>query len=137
MKKELKNTFDKTYLSIEYDQGHQWYYNRWRGYITAENILEGSTTYLSLLQAAPCPLLLTDNQRVVGSWQESLDWLTDDWAPQAVNCGLRRLAMVVSPGSFAVETSEQLLKRLDGIPLEVKVFSDMQKAKEWLKGREE
>lgn len=137
MKKELKNTFDKTYLSIEYDQGRQWYYNRWRGYITAENILEGSNMYLSLLKSSPCPGLITDNQRVVGSWQESLDWLTDEWAPQAVSIGLRRLAIVVSPGSFAVETAAELLKRLDRIPLEVKVFSDLQKSKEWLDGEEE
>jgi hypothetical protein len=132
MKKELKNTFDKTYLSIEYDQERPYYYNRWKGYITAENIIEGSSMYLSLLQADPCPRLLIDNQRVVGSWQEALDWLTQEWAPQAVRFGLKWLAIAVSPGSYAVIRAEELQKRLDGIPLQVEVFADLNQSKEWL-----
>lgn len=135
MKKELKNTFDKTYLSIEYDQVRQCYYNRWRGYITADNIVEGSSTYLALLATSPCPRLLTDNRRVVGSWKEALEWLSKDWAPQAFTNGLRWLAIVVSPGSFAVDTAEELQKRLNGIPLEVKVFADLQTSKEWLESQ--
>jgi hypothetical protein len=137
MKKELKNTFDKTYLSIEYDQARQCYYNRWRGYITSDNIVEGSSTYLELLASSPCPRLLTDNRRVVGSWQEALDWLAKHWAPQASSIGLRWLAIVVSPGSFAVDTAEELQKRLASIPLEVRVFADLQTSKEWLESQRE
>jgi hypothetical protein len=137
MKKELKNTFDKTYLSIEYDRVRHCYYNRWRGYITPDNIVEGSSTYLSLLASSPCPRLLTDNRRVVGSWQETLDWLAKSWAPQASRIGLRWLAIVVSPGSFAVDTAEELQKRLAGMPLEVRVFADLQTSKEWLESQRE
>ena len=132
MKKELKNTFDKTYLSITYDPTHQFYYNRWRGYITAENIMEGSSTYLTVLQKDPCPRLILDIQKVVGSWHEALDWLTKEWAPQAVGSGLRWLAIVVAPGSYSVVRAEELQRRLDGVPLQIEIFPALQESKDWI-----
>lgn len=132
MKQELKNTFDTTYLSIEYDPAKRLYYNCWKGYITPGNIKEGSVTYLTMLQENPCPRLLIDNQRVVGSWKKALDWLTKDWAPLAMKAGLKWVAIVVSPGSFAVEAAEELQKRVGGIHLQVKVFTDIDTSMTWL-----
>jgi hypothetical protein len=135
MRKELKNTFDTTYLSIEYDPVRKFYYTCWKGYVKTEHIKEGSITYLQLLQSNPCPRLLIDYKEVVGSWHRALNWLTKEWAPLASNNGLRWLAIVVSPGSFAVGTAEELQKRLDGIPLQVEVFKDVPTSREWLESQ--
>ena len=131
MQYELKNTFDKVYLTREYDTRHNWYYNNWIGYITVEQVIEGASFYLQKLRETPSPKLLNDNRQLVGSWTAANDWIAQEWEPHAITAGLKWFALVVSPGTFAQLSAEAMSQRLS-LGIETRVFEDIDQAKKWL-----
>ena len=41
MKKFLTNSFDKVYLTVEFDAANQWIYNNWTGVLPTEKVIQG------------------------------------------------------------------------------------------------
>lgn len=132
MKKELKNSFDKIYLTIEFDKSDSWIYNNWLGVLPTEKVIQGCQATIDFLRENPCTKMLNDNRQVVGSWSAANDWIAQHWAPQVLALGLKRFAHVVSPGIFGQASASEMVTRV-GTQLEMRLFQDILLAKTWLR----
>lgn len=132
MKKELTNSFDKVYLTIECDKANNWVYNEWIGVLPTETVIQGCQATIDFLREYRCPNMLNDNRKVVGSWSGANDWIAQNWMPQALALGLKRFAHIVSPGIFGQTSASEMSTRV-GTQFEMRLFEDMALAKAWLR----
>ena len=133
MRKELTNSFDKVYLTIEFDKVNNWIYNNWLGVLPTDKVIQGCQATISFLEANQCPNMLNDNRQVVGSWNAANDWIAENWVPQVLGLGLKKFALIVSPGIFGQASAAEMVTRV-GTQLEMRLFKDMDLAKAWLRG---
>ena len=132
MQHSLKNSLNKVFFTLDYDQVNNWYFANWIGYASPENVKEGALFYLELMRENPCPYLLNSNQELLGSWDKANDWLQNVWVPQARELGLRYMAHILAPNIAAALSGQDLHRRVDG-NFEMRIFGDIPKAKAWLK----
>jgi hypothetical protein len=131
MKKELTNSFDKVYLTIELDEANRWIYNNWLGVLPTEKVIQGCRATIDFLRENHCSQMLNDNREVVGSWSSANDWIAQNWVPQVLRLGLKRFAHVVSPGIFGQASAAEMVTRV-GTQFEMRLFQDIELAKKWL-----
>ena len=132
MKKELTNSFDKVYLTIEFDEANHWIYNNWFGVLPTDKVIQGCQATIDFLRENLCPSMLNDNREVVGSWSAANEWIAQNWVPQVLHLGLRRFAHIVSPGIFGQASAAEMVTRV-GTQLEMRLFKDIELAKAWLR----
>ncbi|UOQ74896.1 hypothetical protein [Hymenobacter cellulosilyticus] len=128
----LTNSFDKPYLSLEWDQANGWIYNRWQGLLSTENVIKGCEQVLALMQQTKCVYLLNDNREVTGSWNQANDWIAQEWMPRALALDLRRFAHVLAPGVFGQTSAEQMLQQVKN-RFQMVLFHDFTEAQRWLR----
>lgn len=131
MKRELVNSFDKVFLTIEFDEVNKWIYNNWFGVLPTEKVIQGCQAIITFLQENPSLCILNDNRNVVGSWSTANDWIAQNWVPQVLALGLKRLAHVVSPGIFGQASAAEMVTKV-GTQLEMRLFQNIELAKAWL-----
>ena len=131
MKKSIVNSFDKVFLTIEFDAANQWIYNNWTGVLPTEKVIQGCQATINFLREKPCAHMLNDNREVIGSWNSANEWIAANWMPQVLALGLKRFAHIVSPGIFGQASAEEMVTRV-GTQLEIRLFKDVELAKQWL-----
>ena len=132
MKQALTNSFDKVYLTIEFDKANNWIYNNWVGVLPTERVIQGCQATIDFLREHRTPHMLNDNREVIGSWNSANDWIAQNWVPQVITLGLKRFAMVLSPGIFGQTSAEEMITRV-GTQLEMRLFKDIGLAQSWLR----
>ena len=132
MKKELTNSFDKVYLTIEFDEANQWIHNNWVGVLPTDKVIQGCQATVDFLRDHYCPHMLNDNRNIIGSWSTANDWIAQNWVPQVLALGLRRFAHIVSPGIFGQASAAEMVTRVC-TQLEMRLFEDMAVAQAWLR----
>lgn len=132
MKKELTNSFDKVYLTIEFDEANNCIYNNWLGVLPTDKVIQGCQGTIDFLREKPCPNMLNDNREVVGSWSAANEWIAANWVPQVLKLGLKKFAHVVSPGIFGQASAAEMVTRV-GTQMEMRLFEDIELAKAWLR----
>ncbi|MBF9254566.1 STAS/SEC14 domain-containing protein [Pontibacter sp. 172403-2] len=131
MPQELTNSFGKVFLTIYKDERNRWIHVNWMGYLTADNIKAGAAAYTAALANAGFDCVLNDTRLIIGSWNHSLDWALQEWSPNAAKAGLKHLAMVTTPETFAGSTAAAFYANLEAF--QAQVFDDMDNAKQWLR----
>ena len=132
MKTTLTNSFDKVFLTIEFDAANRWIYNNWTGVLPTERVIEGCQATIDFLRENRCAHMLNDNREVIGSWNSANDWIAANWVPQVLALGLKRFAHIVSPGIFGQASAEEMVTRV-GTQLEIRLFKDFELAQAWLR----
>src|SRR5688572_1491196 len=123
MKQELTNSFGKVFITIEDDSRNRLINVNWSGYLTEDNIKTGAAAYIKALADAGYKAVLNDTRQIVGSWDHSLDWVLNEWAPQAARAGVRFFAMITTPESFADSTAATFYNKITSF--QVKVFDNV------------
>ncbi len=131
MRQELTNPFGRVFLTFDEDKQNRWIYTNWLGYLTAENVKTGANAYTAALEKAGFNCVLNDTRLIIGSWDHSVDWVVNEWAPRAAKGGLKYFAMLTTPETFADSSAANFAAKLTSF--EVKVFEDMGTAREWLR----
>ena len=132
MKQELTNSFDKVYLTIEFDEANNWIYNNWFGVLPTDKVIQGCQATIDFLRENRCHNMLNDNSAVIGSWNSANEWIAQNWVPQVLSLGLKRFAHVVSPGIFGQASAAEMVTRV-GTQLEMRLFENIELAKAWLR----
>lgn len=128
---ELTSSTGKTYLTIHYDEQHHWVYNDWNGYVSPDNVKQGSRAVLNAIVQYSAALGLNDNRHLVGRWDDAVEWIEQEWIPNAAAAGLRYYAHVVNADAFAAASSGEMLSRVQG-RFQMRIFSDYSEARDWL-----
>ncbi|MBC5993508.1 hypothetical protein [Pontibacter cellulosilyticus] len=132
--REFKSATGKTFLTINFDSKNNLIYNNWIGYASSENIMQGATSFLEVLQETNCASTITDNSEFVGPWENSIEWLCENWIPSARAAGLKFYAHIANKGSFADEAARKLANCVESA-FEMKVFESLMDAQEWIKSK--
>ena len=130
MRQELRNAFGNVCLTVEVDTVNGWVCATWQGYPTPDSIRKGVSLYTSLFKGWGLDCILIDTRSMIGTWDHSLEWMLNKWAPRAARAGLRHYAIVATPRTFAASTATDFHSRL--ISFEAKIFDEMEAAKAWL-----
>ncbi|GAB3824583.1 STAS/SEC14 domain-containing protein [Pontibacter rugosus] len=131
LRQELKNAFGRVFLTIEVDKDNKWVHVDWRGYLTVDNIQTGAKAYTAALEEAGFCCVLNDTRLVLGTWAHSLDWVLNEWAPNAASAGLKHFAMIATPETLAESTATDFYASLTAF--EAQVFEDIEDARNWLR----
>lgn len=132
MKTTLTNSFDKVFLTIEFDAANQWIYNNWIGVLPTDKVIQGCQATIDFLREKRCTRMLNDNREVIGSWNSANEWIATNWMPQVLALGLKRFALIVSPGIFGQASAAEMVTRV-GNQFEMRLFQDIELAKTWLR----
>lgn len=81
--------------------------------------------------------ILTDTREQDTVEAEDLDWLQSEWMPKAKAIGVRFIAMMVSDNVFGQYAVEDFAENAPQNEIQVLMFNDWDKAKEWLKEQSE
>lgn len=127
---ELKSSLGRLYLTIEPDLENEWIRVTWQGYLTASNIQQGAQAYTDALAQAGFSRVLNDTRLVLGPWDHSMDWVVNEWAPNAAAAGLRYFAMITTPQTMAEGSAAEFYAQLTAF--EARVFDNTDKAQKWL-----
>lgn len=130
MRQELKNAFGKVYLTVIVDRKNGWVHTNWCGYLTEDNIKAGALAYAAAVKDSGFACVLNDTRQILGSWDHSLDWVINDWAPRAAEAGIQHFAMITNPASFAESTASSFYAAIKAF--EVQVFDNLSDAEAWL-----
>ncbi len=133
MIEELKSALGRVYLTIETDLENRWIFTDWQGYLTADNIKEGARAYTAALAKSGFSGVLNDTRSVRGPWDHSMDWVINEWAPNAARAGLRHFAMVTTPATLAEGSAANFYAQLTAF--EGAVFDNLVDARAWLAAR--
>lgn len=130
MMQEYTSALGKVYLTIETDVKNRWIFADWQGYLTAENIKEGARAYTAALAASGFSCVLNDTRSVRGPWDHSMDWVINEWAPNAAKAGLRHFAMISTPETLADGSAARFYGQLTAF--QCQVFDNLAEARQWL-----
>jgi hypothetical protein len=128
---ELENRTGSKYIILQADKTGQWVYNDWRGVLAKGDVIEGATLVLEAIRKTCYNKVLNDNTNLLGSWEGANEWIQNEWTPTAKRLGLQYFAHVLSPDRYAQLSAEQMQKNTSG-NFEMRLFGDINKAKEWL-----
>jgi hypothetical protein len=129
--RELRSATNKIYLTIYFDEKENLIYNNWCGYVTPENVKNGSLAVIEALKHFNTSAGLNNNQELVGRWNHTVDWIDKEWVPRAVKAGLHYYAHVVDPETFAASSAKDMLNRVND-QFTMKIFDNVPEARKWL-----
>ena len=127
---ELKTSLGRTYLTIETDEANRWIFVNWQGYLTADSIKEGAKAYTAALAASGFACVLNDTRDVRGPWDHSMDWVINEWAPNAAAAGLQYFALISTPETLADGSAANFYAQLTAFHADV--FNNPDEARQWL-----
>ena len=133
MTEELKSALGRIYITIETNTENRWIFVDWQGYLTADNIKEGARAYTAALARSGFSCVLNDTRSVRGPWDHSMDWVINEWAPNAARAGLRHFAMISTPETLADGSAANFYAQLTAFRGEV--FDNMADARQWLRAQ--
>lgn len=128
---ELKSSTGKVFLTIYYDEENNWIYNNWEGYVTPENVKQGAMAVLDAFRAHNVFCVLNDNSKLVGPWDQAVEWIEKEWTPLIIDAGLRYFAHVVDKDSFAATSAETMAERTQS-HFKMQLFNNLADAQKWL-----
>jgi hypothetical protein len=131
MTQEYKNVFGKVFLTVTVDKANKWVHTDWSGYLTEDNIKAGALAYTEAVRNSGVSCVLNDTTRVIGGWDHSLDWVINEWSPQAAGAGVQHFALITTPASFAETSASNFSSSVKAFT--IKIFDDMAQAQQWLR----
>lgn len=127
----VKNKLGEVYFTSVFDDENGWIYNEWKGDLTVDEVIEACKVSLEFIEKEKPELVLNDNSRLTGSWDEANEWIAQNWMPRALAAGLKKFAHVISPDVFGALSAEELVTKVSGF--EMRIFENEEEAKAWLR----
>ncbi|HEX8426814.1 STAS/SEC14 domain-containing protein [Hymenobacter sp.] len=128
---ELQSATGRVYLTIKTDAANRWIVVEWMGYLTADSIKTGAEAYIAALAASGFSCVLNDTRAVRGPWDHSMDWVINEWAPNAAAAGLKHFALISTPDSLADGSAANFYAQLTAF--QAGVFNTPAAAQAWLR----
>lgn len=132
MNLEVKNKLGEVYYATHYNEAMGWLESEWRGYVTADEVIQAVQTLMDATAGKSYSKLLNDSSQGEGSWDDANEWLANNWIPFAITNGLKKFAFIVSPDIFSAMSSEDLATKIPGTSFEMRTFQSKKEAEGWL-----
>lgn len=87
---------DTPTLSICYDKKNDWLQAEWRGFHDNESVRVGCHMLLQYVEQFGCTKILNDSSEVLDGWQESTQWIGQEFFCRLHQAGVRAIAWVTA-----------------------------------------
>lgn len=104
----------------------------WVGYTDVAQVKEGSELLLHFFNMWGRTGLLVDSTAEEGPWNDSNNWIINDWMPRAFASGLQKIAIVLSSNIFSVISAREHSESAKAYGFWVEVFENESAAIKWL-----
>lgn len=106
-----RTTMDTFYqeddVTVYWDEINRWIYVDWRNTPSEITVKQGCVEKLKLLCPNNCSRVLNDNRNVIGPWNSSAQWVTEDWFSRMISSGLMKFACLQSPNLLSKFAARQ------------------------------
>lgn len=127
--KELRNELGQLYYRCSVKD--KYVYQDWYGdYLSRQDVIDGSTFGLDMLEKYDLKLMVNNNSNLRGSWDHANDWIAEVWLPRALSLGLNKLSHIVSTDIFTTLSFEEMQTNIAG-KLDSHYFSSLEEAEKW------
>ncbi|WP_347160369.1 hypothetical protein [Pontibacter chitinilyticus] len=124
--------FRNNFIAIEFQHEDDWMYVNWRGFVSHHDVVDGCEEMLRLVKERQITAILNDNTLVEGMWSGAAKWGGEVWFPALRTAGLQRFAWIYSPSVLSRLSTDKTLRHTKS-PDYIKVFDDIDLAKDWLR----
>lgn len=100
----------------------------WIGSQTEKALKQAGEKMRELFIEHKCTKILNDNTQVVGAWNHSTQWASNEWFPQMIELGLKKFAWVLAIDTVAQVSAYRVTPGIDI----VKTFISQEDAMKWL-----
>ncbi|HEY4651785.1 MAG TPA: hypothetical protein VIG72_10235 [Pontibacter sp.] len=133
-KRELRKANGDVFFEAKRMADNSYIYTNWIGLQSLESIVMGGNHILAMLRKKPCVAILNNNHELVGPWEVGVHWLSQRWAPQLRELGVKHFAHVMSYGIYGQNSFKAIQPLLQQM-FDLEAFEDEQLAKEWIYSR--
>ncbi|MFI5218968.1 MAG: STAS/SEC14 domain-containing protein [Bacteroidia bacterium] len=128
-----KLIFDKSYLSIFYDDDEKLIHLRWKKLATPEEFREGLNFALSKVVENKIERWLANLRDMSVIREAERKWTNEEWFPRLVKTGLRKMAIVNSLDYLNQSSVTKIMTHAGNIiNFETHYFTDAENARAWL-----
>jgi hypothetical protein len=124
--------YEKTYITLEYDEKLNCLTQHWKGFATSEQFREGINQSVLYFQDKKINKLISDTKDFAVVKKDDTDWVASYATPIMVKNGLKYMAFILPTNVFTQVSVNNFKSKADDI-LQIKYFDNLDKALQWLK----
>jgi hypothetical protein len=123
---------DTHYLSIRLDPSHRCVIAEFKGFATSVEFRAGTMRILDAIRDRHADSLISDNRKLEVVVDADQLWIRDTWVAQAVDAGLRRIAVVLAKQGLGRFASEEMISQLPDATFTTRTFDSVEEAIKWI-----
>lgn len=104
----------------------------WQGWANPSEFVAANDAVITALKQHRGTKSLGDCRYLKVIKQSDQDWINQEWFPNAIAAGLKRMALVVAQSGLAQMIVEDIVSRVPGTKLDVAYFATIKEATSWL-----
>ena len=124
--------FENKHLIINYDKDNHYLTLIWTGFIPSEQFRALACEIIKAVEKTKVTKILSDNTDWKIISPNDYSWAANHWFPKAEECGVRKLATILSVDYFNRHAERTVEGMADIEKLAVKQFEKVQDAVSWL-----
>jgi PAS domain S-box-containing protein len=118
-------------IRVEYDAAARYAIAEWEGFHSLHSIKTGCLKLLTVVSDNRAKYILNNNADIMGTWNEAVDWVANEFFPMLEKAGVTHIAWVYSPSAFGKLSADMTIANING-NITVNTFKDTIAAKKWL-----
>jgi len=122
---------DKPYLTIRWRSIPQILYAEWKGFATSAEFRAALLTGVRAIRERHIVGYVSDARMAKLVLPEDEKWARDVWLPQAVDAGLKRMAIVTASAGLGKMAYEDAATAMDSHGLSMRTFDSVASATTW------
>jgi hypothetical protein len=127
---------DTRYLSIRVDLPHRCVIAQFKGFATSAEFRVGTLKILDAIKERRANSLISDNRKLEVVTGPDQLWIRDTWVPQAIEAGLKRIAVVLAKQGLGRFASEEIISELPHATFTTRTFESADEALKWVAAAE-
>lgn len=125
--------FDSSFATVQYDERTGAVTGELREFVKGESFQEYMDAIIDAIADQSTTKVIADTSSFEGALTEDDQvWSVQDWAPRAEEAGLETMALVMPESVLAKMSVDNIIEMTDD-SIKRDVFSDREKAEEWIR----
>jgi hypothetical protein len=127
---------NEPWLSIHWDSERKYVHADFKGFANSEEFRASTMKIVGAIRERGAEAMVSDNRELEGVTESDQEWLRDTWMPEAVNAGVRRIAVVLAHHGKGKVASESIIARFGKTEFVTRTFESLPAAVDWAADRE-
>jgi PAS domain S-box-containing protein len=118
-------------VDITYNKTDNYIIVDWSGFHDVYTIKDAGSRILTTVIETQCFSILNNNLDLLGSWDDAINWVANDWFPLMRKAGLQHFAWILSLSTFSKLSAKHTISKIDA-DIAIKQFRNKRAALDWL-----